>query len=84
MKEGNIKFFYFEKGDYVRTILGVGIVLEDELYIRNEQEFIDSEILVQHKYDCQENINNSPKYMERKESWRITEDEYINDIKMII
>ena len=75
MKKGNIEFFYFEKGDYVRTAMGVGIVTEDEPEIKTEQDLNWSDVKIQHKFGCSENTSNEIEEISREYLIRISKEE---------
>ena len=76
MKTGTITFEYFEKGDYIITGWGVGIVVEDEEEIYDEEDLNYSEIHVQHKFSCSENTSNSVMEVEREMVSKITKEQY--------
>lgn len=65
-KTGTISFRYFIKGDYVITGNGVGIVLEDEQEISNEQELRFSDVFIQHKSGNSNNTGNHPIKVDRE------------------
>ena len=75
-KIGTLQFLYFTKGDFVRTPMGVGQVIEDEKYIISEIDFYHSEIKIQHKNGCSENTSNEPYWIERETVLRIDKNEY--------
>ena len=49
MNKGNLEFRYFEKGEYVITSAGIGIVSEDEGKIKTEDDFYCSEVLIKYR-----------------------------------
>jgi hypothetical protein len=75
-KLGAVTFRYFLKGEYIMTAYGVGIVAEDEKEIISALDFIYSEILIQHKEGCSENVENRKILVERALIWRISKEEY--------
>ena len=75
-KIGTISFRYFIKGDYVMTGRGVGIVLEDEAPITNEQDLRFSEVLLQHKEGDCDNAGNHPIKIDREMCLLITKEKY--------
>ena len=48
MKTGTIIFRYFEKGDFIRTSLGVAKVMKDESPILSERMFLYSKIKIRY------------------------------------
>jgi hypothetical protein len=81
MKKGTIEFQYFEKGDYVRTPEGVGIVTEDELSIgiENISDLYYSQIRIKHKVGTSSNTSNNIIAIDRIMVTKITKEEYEND-----
>jgi len=75
-KKGTISFTYWERGDYVRTPDGVGIVVENEKEIDCEFDLATSEILVQHKFGNHNNIENEPEGISRQDLILISKEEY--------
>jgi hypothetical protein len=76
MKKGVLEFYYFTKGDYVRTPEGVGLVIEDEAPITEEFDFCTSEVKIQHKFGSSNNTNNDPIPVIRDYIIRIEPTEY--------
>lgn len=76
MRIGKIIFTYFDKGDFVRTPDGVGIVHKDEPEVFTARELHDSDIIVQHKFGNSNNTSNQPIDVERSYLIRIKEEEY--------
>lgn len=65
----------YEKGDYVRSPSGVGIVLETE-EITSVADIYHSETLVQHKSGLSSNPENKPKFIHRSMLISISKEEY--------
>ena len=61
------------------TPLGVGVVAENEKPILDEEDLVDSDVIVQHKFNCSENTENRTINMARHSLVRITEKEYVED-----
>ena len=76
MKEGTITFRYFEKGDYVRTPEGVGIVVKDEKKINDAIDLVYGRVKVQHKHGISYNPSNNVRKIERNLLIRITKKKY--------
>jgi len=76
-KYGNLKFEYFQRGDYVITGYGVGIVVEDEAEIKTVKDFYYSEIKIKHKEGCSENPGNEIVEIERELLSKITKEQYM-------
>ena len=75
-KKGTINFNYWERGDYVRTPDGVGIVVENEKEINTELDLEMSEVLIQHKFGYSNNTSNEPERISRQNLILITKEEY--------
>jgi len=60
MKLVDVKLALFEKGDYVRTPDGVGIVEKTDITIGRNGGIEYYEVLVQHKFGCSSNTSNHP------------------------
>jgi len=62
MKTQLVEVHLFEKGDRVMTPRGVGVVLEDEVWTKDSENW--RTILVQHDKGSSENPSNKPKEMD--------------------
>jgi hypothetical protein len=78
MKNITITVKCFEKGDYVITPDGVGIVIRNESF-SNEEEFIWSDVLVQHKFGNSSNCGNKPVEIEHDLVSLIGKEKYNKD-----
>jgi hypothetical protein len=77
-RKGTIEFEYFDKGEYVRTPDGVGIVSEDEKPIQTAWELANSDVVVQHKSGNGGNAMNRPVPVERASVSLISKEDYDN------
>lgn len=71
-----IEFELFEKGDYVRTTDGVGVVTKDEILAITEEEIRNKKVSVQHKSGISGNVPNKELEMSKWNPRLITKDEY--------
>lgn len=76
MYKETIEIEVFDKGDYVRTPRGVGIVIDIEEYSQGRHD-----IMVQHKFGDEDNPSNRPKIMDNDVAFLITKEEYDNEVE---
>lgn len=74
--KAQIEFELFEKGDYVRTTDGVGVVTKDEILAITEEEIRNKKVSVQHKLGISANVSNKELEMSKWNPILITKDEY--------
>lgn len=71
MHTETIEIDVFDKGDYVRTPCGVGIVVDVD-----KSNITNIEVMIQHKFGDEDNVNNQPKIMDNSTPFLITKEEY--------
>lgn len=74
MHKATIEINVFDKGDYVRTPRGVGIVIDIEEYTNGRYD-----IMIQHKFGDEDNTSNRPKVIDGDVPMLITKEEYDNE-----
>jgi hypothetical protein len=75
MHKETIEINVFDKGDYVRTPYGVGIVIDVE-------NWYGYRVLVKHKFHCGNNPGNKVKTFDNDKPILITKEEYDNTINL--
>lgn len=75
-KIGTIQFRYFLKDEHIITPDGYGMVVEDEKQILDVRDFMDSEVLIQHRNSSGGNPGNSPKLVDREYVHHVSQEEY--------
>jgi hypothetical protein len=76
MKEGILIYKIFEKGDYIRSRHGVGIVIEDETIKNNLHNIYYNDIKIQYKNNYERNYQNIPTSESRHNIFHISKKEY--------
>lgn len=74
MHKETVEINVFDKGDYVRTPRGVGIIIDIEEYTNGRYD-----IMIQHKFGDEDNTSNRPKIMDHDAPMLITKEEYDNE-----
>lgn len=72
-----IEINVFDKGDYVRTSRGVGVVID--VKSNNYEDIKLHEVMVKHKYSDEDNPENIAQIMRNDVPTLITKEEYDNE-----